>query len=68
LQFLTYLKNNVCLLNEYFATIAENLKEKLLHENFNQPTTLTMTYGSDRSIRDGLKNDAASGLDDCSRK
>jgi hypothetical protein len=31
------------LLNEIFATIAENLKVKLLHENFNQPTTLTMT-------------------------
>jgi hypothetical protein len=69
------------LLNDYFATIAENLKENLLHENFNQPTTLTMTYDSDRSILiypttrtdiksiiDGLKNDAASGLDDCSSK
>jgi hypothetical protein len=38
------------LLNEYFATIAENLKKNLLHENFNQATTLTMTYDSDRSI------------------
>jgi hypothetical protein len=36
--------------NEYFATIAENLKKNLLHENFNQATTLTMTYDSDRSI------------------
>jgi hypothetical protein len=66
---------------EYFATIAENLKENLLDENFNQPTTLTMTYDSDRSILmypttrteiksiiDGLKNDAASGLDACSSK
>jgi hypothetical protein len=38
------------LLNEYFATIAENLEENLLHENFNQPTTLTMTYDSDCSV------------------
>jgi hypothetical protein len=69
------------LMNEYFATIAENLRENLLHENFNQPTTLTMIYDSNRSILmypttrteiksiiDGLKNDAASGLDDCSSK
>jgi hypothetical protein len=68
------------LLDENFATIAENLTENLLHENFNQPTILTMTYDFDRSILmypttrtgiksiiDGLKNDAAPGLDDCSR-
>jgi hypothetical protein len=67
------------LLNEYFATITKNLRENLLHENFNQPTTLTIIYDSDRSILmysmtrteiksiiDGLNNDAASGLDDCS--
>jgi hypothetical protein len=69
------------LLNEYFATIAENLKENLLHEIFNRPMTLTMTYDFDhsilmypttrteiKSIIDGLKIDAASGLDDCSSK
>jgi hypothetical protein len=64
-----------------FATIVENLKENLPRKNFNQPTTLTMTYEFDRfilmypmtrteikSITDGLKNHTASGLDDCSSK
>jgi hypothetical protein len=69
------------LLNEYFATIAENLKENLLHENFKQThdTDYDLWFRSlysdvsydiieIKSIIVGLKNDAASGLDDCSSK